>query len=524
MKKVIFPKDWIQLQPYEVADMTDLYYTNIANQIYEIIMTAGYDKYFDTKDEVKHLALCIAAYFEDVISQTKIWETFTEECKRRYGKYIPFYTDENTEYYPDEINEADIKFLLWHHAQYSIMDDRVLNPIFGRLDFTAQKIYSLLEKEYETAPENERFHNAICNEDGVDTDFDRYRELLIWFHNHCYFNIGNIERVKEQIEATIENDTDFFDEVNNFQMMATATCIDSIMEGRDNLLSLTTLEWFKLICKKHPKCKQWAEVEMQTGLFEVKKEKSGLFIINNLIDNKAKEITVAKDTLPAQLLATFQKKKTVLFTTFIKFGEHWITTGSFMDTDLANKSDFEKMQGIILEERDRLTHKQTIQNYKMLKKGLKGKAANPIVIVKDDELMRKFFKDALGLNLKANYTVPKELANKKGIVIIGTPYIGIAPYYGIADLLAIPNNPYYNEELAKKRGFDIIVNAASLPYEMACRLIDIGALKDAALEIIDNSRQDWEDSHKMTQDNIQFITDYHFQKCRDKDMPPGELW
>ena len=59
---------------------------------------------------------------------------------------------------------------------------------------------------------------------------------------------------------------------------------------------------------------------------------------------------------------------------------------------------------------------------------------------------------------------------------------------------------------------------------MACRLIDIGALKDAALEIIDNSRQDWEDSHKMTQDNIQFITDYHFQKCRDKDMPPGELW
>ena len=112
MKKVIFPKDWIQLQPYEVADMTDQYYTNIANQIYEIIMAAGYDKYFDTKDEVKHLALCIAAYFEDVISQTKIWETFTEECKRRYGRYIPFYTEENTEYYPDEVNEADIKFAI----------------------------------------------------------------------------------------------------------------------------------------------------------------------------------------------------------------------------------------------------------------------------------------------------------------------------------------------------------------------------------------------------------------------------
>lgn len=523
MKKVIFPKDWIQLQPYEVADMTDQYYTNIANQIYEIIMTVGYDKYFDTKDEIKHLALCIAAYFEDVISQTNIWETFTEECKRRYGKFIPFYTDENTEYYPDEINKADIKFLLWHHAQYRIMDTQVLNPIFGKLDFTAQKIFSLLEKEYETAPENERFHNAICNEDGIDTDFDRYRELLIWFHNYCYFNIGNFERVREQIEATIENDTDFFDEVNKFQMMVTTTCIDSIMEGRNNLLSLTTLEWFKMICKKHPNCKLWAEVEMQTGTFEVKKEKKDLFIIKNLIDDNAKEVTVAKEILPSHLLASFQKKKTVLFTTFIKFGEHWITTGSFMEANIAIKNDFEKMQGIILEERERLTHKQAIKNYKILKDALKGKVANPpIVIASNGTTMEHFFAKELGIKLRI--ITPPQFANKLGVIVIGTPYVGIVPYFGVAELLAMPNNMFYNKEVAEKEAFNVIVNAANLPYEMVCCLIDIGALKDAALEIMDSTCQDWEDSHKMTQDNIQFITDYHFQKCRDKDMPPTELW
>lgn len=100
IKKIIFQKDWIQLQPYDVADITDQYYTNIANQIFEILITTGYDKEFDKKDDVKHLALCLAAYFEDVISQTNIWETFTEECKRRYGKFIP---------------------------QYRIMDEQVLN-------------------------------------------------------------------------------------------------------------------------------------------------------------------------------------------------------------------------------------------------------------------------------------------------------------------------------------------------------------------------------------------------------------
>ena len=520
MKKIIFPKDWIQLQPYDVADMTDQYYTNIANQIYEILITAGYDKDFDKKEDVKHLALCIAAYFEDVISQTNIWETFTEECKRRYGRYIPFYTDEQTEYYPDEINEADIKFLLWHHVQYRIMDEQVLNPIFGKLEYAAKKIFSLLEQEYETAPENERFHNAICNEDGIETDFDRYRELLIWFHNYCYFNIGNLERVKEQVNSSIE-DGDGLDEI---QIMATSACIDSIMEGRYNLLSLTALEWFKLICKKHPKCKQWAEVEMQTGLFEVKKEKKDLFIVNNLIDDKAKEITVTKDTLPAQLLATFQKKKTVLFTTFIKFGEHWITTGSFMDADIANKDDFEKMQSIILKEREQLTHKQNLKNYKILKDALKskGKADVPIVVASNGSTMENFFAEELGIKLKI--ITPRQFTNKIGVIVIGTPYIGIVPYFGVAELLSMPYNMFYNKEVAEKEAFNIIVNASSLPYEMVCRLIDIGALKDASLECRGKTRQDWEDCHQMTQDNIQFITDYHFQKCRDKDMPSAELW
>lgn len=518
MKKVIFPKDWLQLQPYDTADDIDQYYTNIANQTYEIILSFGYDQYFDKKDEVKHLALCIAAYFEDVISKTNIWETFTEECKRRYGKFIPFYTDEQTEYYPDEINEADIKFLLWHHAQYRIMDDQVLNPIFGRLSFTARQIFNLLDKEYETAPENERFHDVVCNENSTEADYDKYRGLLIWFHNYCYFNIGNLERVTEQVNSHTED----CDDLDEFQMMATSTCIDSIMEGRYNLLSLTTLEWFKMICKKHPKCKLWAEVEMQTGLFEVKKEKNGLFLIKNLIDDKAPEISVAKETLPSQLVPSFQKKKAVIISSFIKFGEHWITSGSFMAPEITNKSDMEKIQTMILSERDALTHKRAIKYYNLLKKEIKGKAILPIVIASNAETAEQYFAKELGI--KINIETPRQFVNKTGLFVIGTPYIGIVPYFGVADLVDLPNNSFYNKKTAEERAYDIITNATSLPYEMVCRLIEVGALKDAALEPNGNTQQDWEVSHNMTQENIQFITDYHFQKCRDKDMPSEELW
>ena len=94
MKKVIFTQEWIALHPYEKADETDLYYTELANEIYHALDEACYTHNFKNMDEAKQLALSIAGYFEDVISGTGIWKTFTEECKQRYGTYIPFYEKE----------------------------------------------------------------------------------------------------------------------------------------------------------------------------------------------------------------------------------------------------------------------------------------------------------------------------------------------------------------------------------------------------------------------------------------------
>ena len=37
MKKVIFTQEWIALHPYEKADETDLYYTELANEIYHAL-------------------------------------------------------------------------------------------------------------------------------------------------------------------------------------------------------------------------------------------------------------------------------------------------------------------------------------------------------------------------------------------------------------------------------------------------------------------------------------------------------
>ena len=116
------------MHPYEKPDEVDQYYTELANAIYHALDEACFTHNFKNVEDAKQLALSIAGYFEDTLSSTGIWKAFTSECVKRYGCHIPFYENEvqyinsaltgnDAPYVEDEINFADIKFLLWHHYQ-----------------------------------------------------------------------------------------------------------------------------------------------------------------------------------------------------------------------------------------------------------------------------------------------------------------------------------------------------------------------------------------------------------------------
>ena len=81
MKNIkIYPKEWLHLHPYKQSDPTDLYYTNIANRIYDILEETHLANSFE-KGEVMQISIRMAAYFEDVISGLNIWRSFITEHK-----------------------------------------------------------------------------------------------------------------------------------------------------------------------------------------------------------------------------------------------------------------------------------------------------------------------------------------------------------------------------------------------------------------------------------------------------------
>ena len=282
MKKVIFTQDWMAKHPYEKPDEVDQYYTELANEIYHALDEACFTHNFKNVEDAKQLALSIASYFEDILSDTGIWKTFTTECVKRYGCHIPFYeheakyinsslTGNDVPYDADEINFADIKFLLWHHYQQSSYVQEAVPCIFGTLELAAKMVYDILDKEYETAPENGRLHEFLC---GYDASMEKdmievaRRDLLAWFHYGCYFNLGNQKRLQFTLQQMANSPQGLSEQ------MAYGIQMDMTITLRNNLLSLTSYEWLEKISQNQPSHAYWEDEDFKKLVEEAEKERS----------------------------------------------------------------------------------------------------------------------------------------------------------------------------------------------------------------------------------------------------------
>ena len=105
--------------------------------------------------EQKELACILTAYFEDVISQTGIFQAFSRVYQQKYGKPLPFYSLDS-DYTPGEINTEDIQFLIWHYHMQLNNLDIAYSPALDTFAAIAADVMELFEAEYETAPENEK--------------------------------------------------------------------------------------------------------------------------------------------------------------------------------------------------------------------------------------------------------------------------------------------------------------------------------------------------------------------------------
>lgn len=126
-KQVIQPKDWLHIHPCKST--TDTYYESLASQLYASVQSTKLPTQL-----LKRFCLYVAAYAEDLRSDLGLWMAFVQEHRRMYGRWLPFY-ELSEQYVPGEVNEEDIRVLLWNTWQKELQhryDDNAQSADKGR--------------------------------------------------------------------------------------------------------------------------------------------------------------------------------------------------------------------------------------------------------------------------------------------------------------------------------------------------------------------------------------------------------
>ncbi len=501
MKK-IYPKKWLELHPYKQTNSVDQYYVGIANEIHKRLYSSTIADAFEEEENIRYTSLCLAAWFEDVISQTGIWQAFTAECRKRYGAYLPFYPIKG-DYFPDEINLEDIRFLLWHHIQYLCRGISAINPENPGIEQTAQEIYGLLAEEYETAPENERMQEFLYHSAMGEEDFFHYREILDWFHYQCYFNIENVAQCRDEAERLLD-DEKITPEMAETLIYATRTSLT--FKGRRNLLSLTSPEWLALIGKAHPEHQLWGKVKArENSCYLLEKEDDEFLYVKDLCSEDEGEFKITKKSLNLSAIRSREAGKSTLICELIYFGNAWWQCGMLLE----NKYDQKMAEYVddLTKQKEKTNEKATFHDF------IKASGGKSFVFCQSQEEISDFLLNKMGYGLKEDLDIPR-IHTETGAMLMANPHTGLHIQFKLCECIKSPDNPNYNKEEAEKNAIMFIVNPDIIPYQLSCILQDEGMLPDAYL----NSLQRKEYGQEFIRKNAHFLTDYFHYRCREKDF------
>lgn len=197
----VTPKEWSLTHPMSLACSSDLFYADIANKLIEafrptIFMTVNAAKI------KRETALVFTAYLEDFVCETRVWDTLRQMYKSTYGSYLPFFNTSHDDYFTDDINIEDLKFLAWQtFCRCGQQTGIVYSPYSDGVTRMAQAAYDLFVEVVEEAPQNSRVKNHITNTFKKGEYFD-IRFLALWLSSDCKLTAA--PWIREQIKQDTE--------------------------------------------------------------------------------------------------------------------------------------------------------------------------------------------------------------------------------------------------------------------------------------------------------------------------------
>lgn len=318
MKKKIYIKQWLEQKPYSTQTSTDSYYIKLSNDIKTALLDEGsfvLMRYLN-ETEIDVMSCFLASYFEDIISETNIWNSFVNTHYKLYDKKLPFYNTD--EYYENEINEQDVSFLIWYFLN-TIQEEKFINPFNNFIVGMASKVMLILDEEYEYAPENNLLKTFYrLNED--ENDYYAVRNFIdiILVHTYLFFPDTSL-KLKNQQEKIVEENRE------NLVMFLRDNRDTFLNQKCTRLLGLKGKEWgAEILGKNHPLSADLLNMSQRiSGLFFYKGQDEDNIYIEHIASGKKFNLTKKSFDQSSEL----KEIDTMIFLGIVQWKNEWWFSG-----------------------------------------------------------------------------------------------------------------------------------------------------------------------------------------------------
>lgn len=445
---------------------TDSFYTRVANHLYSLL--GSYKTYFNDKI-LRHVALKLAWYMEDIVADMGLWRSFSSLCQQRWQFDVPlFHIDED--YYPDEPSLNAVSYLIWDVVAEEDPEN-VPYAGYAPLNDMAFLAYSYLYSIFETCPINEGRHNFIRDYvTSAREGYNKARELLKWINRYDY--IVHSSQFDDDIKAA-KAEFRRFTHNNSDEGMANYYAVTSkLFHYRCGPLAMHTYEWAASLASifgMHDLEQLFNSLEPNRPVLYHYDYKGGETVHLVSINNKEIDVNVEELNLSHGSIGTYD----TLLAEFVRFGGEWRLNGIIIPQKMGrNYDDYKREYG------NNPPEGSTYISAAMYRERAGEK---DVLYFKDTDQMVEFLLShymatpqlATEMHSKGNHKWPVvffEDEQGKGMIKIS---VNTAP------LIKDPDNPYYDVKKAKEDAVTILWDNNVSPG-LANYLIDKGFLPDAA--------------------------------------------
>lgn len=392
MKEIITEQQFLLRQPcYPQKTPTDRYYFRLTNRLGDMLRRENLLQDWP-ESVVGRAVLGVVGYFQDILTDSGIFRSFTERHHALYGRWLPFYDTDSEDYIPHELNLQDVRFMLWYTLAMNYEERRQWNPMDPEIGRAAEVIHNELNRLYddEDTPVPEDYHISRGLELGNPEEADEVFRFGNWLFMHCYLMTPayalTLAEMLQNPELKGGADTDKLREALE----------GSMMEDPTGPLALYLREWLFLIIEgKMPPAPAMAPEQM---FAEAARMAGG----------KGAESVAREHPYYSKVMAFTGSKPIAFFSTY--------------------------------------------------------------------EQLNRFFIDALGWDEEENLPA---LKGSRDFVVLVNREKGMLVARNVAACLKFPDNPCYNEEIAKRYSIDLLTERGRCPADLLHYAFEHDALCEA---------------------------------------------